>query len=106
MEIKRSLRTIVDQYHFTKVTFSVDGEVKVIGRLLDISDYGFCISVKEIISQFKIEDKGLLSLEKSGIAIKMPVTLKWMDSSDAILRCMGFQSKYNLMFTELKKYLK
>jgi len=106
MEIDRSLRTVVNQYHFTKVTFSVDGEVKVIGRLLDISDYGFCITIKQMISQFQIGDMGLLSLEKGGKVIKMPVTLKWIDPIDTTLRCMGFQSKYNLSFSELGPYIK
>ena len=106
MEQDRSLRTVVDQYHFTKVTFSVDGELKVIGRLLDISDFGFCITVKEMISEFEIGDRGLLSLEKGGNVIKMPVTLKWMDSPDATLRCMGLHSKYNLTFSELGSYIK
>ena len=106
MEIDRSLRTVVDQYHFTKVTFSVDGEVKVIGRLLDISDYGFCVSIKQMISKFEVEDRGLLSLEKGGKVIKIPVTLKWIDPIDTTLRCMGFQSKYNLCFSELSTYIK
>jgi hypothetical protein len=106
MEIDRSLRTVVDQYHFTKVTFSVDGEPKVIGRLLDISDYGFCITIKQMISKFEVEDRGLLSLEKDGKVIKIPVTLKWIDPTDATLRCIGFQSKYNLTFSELGSYIK
>jgi len=106
MEINRSLRTVVDQYHFTKVTFSIDGELKVIGRLLDISDYGFCVSIKQMISKFEVGDMGLLSLEKGGKVIKMPVTLKWIDPTDTTLRCMGFMSKYNLCFSELKSYIK
>ena len=105
-EIERSLRTVVDQYHFTKVTFSVDGEPKVVGRLLDISDYGFCITIKQMISEFEVDDKGLLSLEKGGKVIKMPVTVKWMDPLDSTLRCMGLQSKYNLTFSELGPYIK
>lgn len=106
MEQQRSLRTVVDQYHFTRVTFSVDGEVKVIGRLLDISDYGFCIAIKEKISEFEVGSMGLLSLEKGAKVIKMPVTVKWIDSPDSILRCMGLHSKYNLTFSELKSYIK
>jgi len=105
-EIERSLRTVVDQYHFTKVTFSVDGEVKVIGRLLDISNYGFCITIKQMISKIQVEDRGLLSLEKDGRVIKMPVTLKWIDPINVPLRCMGFCSKYNLCFSELSSYIK
>ena len=105
-EIERSLRTVVDQYHFTKVSFSVDGEIKVVGRLLDISDYGFCITIKQMISEFEVGDMGLLSLEKGGKVIKMPVTLKWIDPIDATLRCMGFHSKYNLTFSELSSYIK
>jgi hypothetical protein len=106
METNRSLRTVVDQYHFTKVTFSVDGEPKVVGRLLDISDFGFCITIKEMISEFEIGDRGLLSLERGGKVIKMPVTLKWIDSPNSTLRCMGFMSKYNLIFSELAPYIK
>lgn len=106
MEIDRSLRTVVDQYYFTKVTFSVDGEPKVTGRLLDISDYGFCVTIKQTISKFEVEDRGLLSLEKGGKVIKIPVTLKWVDPIDVTLRCMGFQSKYNLCFSELSTYIK
>lgn len=106
MEIDRTLRTVADQYHFTKVTFSVDGELKVTGILLDISDYGFCVTIKQTISKFEVQDIGILSLERGVKVIKIPVTLKWIDPIDATLRCMGFQSKYNLIFSELSNYIK
>lgn len=105
MYMQRTLRTIVDQNFFTKVTFSSDNEIKITGRLLDISDYGFCMIIKQILKDPKIESEGFLDLEKMKKIITVPVTIKWIDPPTKLLRCIGFESQVNLRSSLLRDYI-
>lgn len=105
-QTQRDLRTIVDQNFFTKVIFSIDNHIKVTGRLLDISDRGFCITIKDITGNIEIGTEGILTLEKLGKIIQISTSVRWIDSCESYLRCMGLMSNTSLLNTDLKNYIK
>lgn len=105
-QTQRDLRTIVDQNFFTKVIFTIDHHTKVTGRLLDISDRGFCITIKDITGNIEIGTEGILTLEKLGKVTSISTTIRWIDPTESYLRCMGLMSKINLLNTELRSYIR
>lgn len=105
-QTQRDLRTIVDQNFFTKVTFTIGNHTKVTGRLLDISDYGFCITIKELIGDIQVGNEGIITLEKLGKISTIETSIRWIDPLESYLRCMGLMTKTNLLYTELKNYIR
>lgn len=105
-QTQRDLRTIVDQNFFTKVTFTIDHHTKVTGRLLDISDHGFCITIKDITGNIEVGSEGILTLEKLGKVTSISTSIRWIDPLESYLRCMGLMSEINLLNTELKNYIR
>lgn len=106
VKTQRDLRTIVDQNFFTKVIFLSDKNTKVTGRLLDISNHGFCITIKDITGDIEVGSKGTLTLEKLGKIIEIPTCVRWIDPTESYLRCMGLMSENNLLSTELRGYIR
>lgn len=104
-QMQRDSRTIVDQNFLTKVTFHNDN-IKVTGRLFDISNYGFCIAIKDLTEDVQINSEGILTLKKFGKTIEIPASVQWIDPVESYFRCMGLMTKINLLTTELKNYIK
>lgn len=106
MDNQRPSRTIADQNFFTKVVFFLEGKKSISGKLFDISSYGFCILIREVFEEPSIDDVGSAMFEKAGNIINIPCAVRWVDSPNSHIRCIGFESQYNLSGTDLGPYIK
>jgi hypothetical protein len=106
MDNQRQCRTIADQNFFTKVSFFSEGKKCISGKLFDISSNGFCILIKEIFVEPNINDVGSAIFEKYGNVINIPCIMRWIDSPNSYIRCIGFEASHNLSGTDLGPYIK
>ena len=98
---------VIDKGFNVEVTFFSDERIKVKGKLFDVSERGVCVLITDVFDEPQINDDGMLKIEKSGKALRVPVRVKWIDSPESnSIRCMGFQSKHNLSYTDMYPYIK
>ena len=89
------------------ITFLSDEKIKVKGKLFDISERGVCVLIKQVFEEPAPNDEGMIKIEKFGRVLRVPAKVKWIDPSEnTSMRCMGFQTKYNLSYTNMSYYIK
>jgi hypothetical protein len=97
---------MIDKGFDVEVTFFSDEKIKVKGKLYDISERGVCVLIKQVFEEPELNSEGMVKIEKSGRALRVPVRVKWVDPLGKNMRCMGFQAKYNLSYTDMSPYIK